>query len=88
MPGNGFLALEGTSMAAPHVAGAFAVLRHAHSSATVNEIESAFKSVGPVVTSYSGYKRRRLDVTSALTEITSKDPSVFIVPILDLLLLD
>ena len=52
-------------MAAPHVAGAFAVFREAKSDATVNELEAVLKSVGPVVSS-SGVSRRRLDVVMVL----------------------
>lgn len=92
VPGGGFSVFEGTSMAAPHVAGAFAVLRHAKPSATVNNLESVLKSVGPIVTSYSGYKRRRLDVKSALNKIASPPPPSenigFLPSIYHLLLLD
>ncbi len=46
VPGGGFASWNGTSMAAPHVAGAFAVLRQAYPSLTVDQIESALKSTG------------------------------------------
>ena len=65
IPNNAFSNFNGTSMAAPHVAGSFAVFRQAKSDATVNELEGILKSVGPVVTS-SGIGRRRLDVVNVL----------------------
>ncbi|MCK2215237.1 S8 family serine peptidase [Actinomadura sp. ATCC 31491] len=46
VPGGGWQSKSGTSMAAPHVAGALAVLRQARPSATPAELESALKDTG------------------------------------------
>lgn len=46
VPGGGFDVKGGTSMAAPHVAGAFALLRSVSSQATVSRLTSALTSTG------------------------------------------
>ncbi|MBI1188801.1 MAG: S8 family serine peptidase [Alphaproteobacteria bacterium] len=49
VPNNRFAVFSGTSMAAPHVAGAFASLRSLHTNASVADIESALRSTGVAV---------------------------------------
>ncbi|HEX5007906.1 MAG TPA: S8 family serine peptidase [Hyphomonadaceae bacterium] len=46
VPGGGFASFNGTSMATPHVAGAFAALKSAHPAATIDQIEKALKDTG------------------------------------------
>jgi subtilisin family serine protease len=46
IPGGGFASFNGTSMATPHVAGAFAALKSAHPAATIDQIERALKDTG------------------------------------------
>ncbi len=46
VPGGGFSSFNGTSMATPHVAGAFAALKSAHPAATIDQIEKALKDTG------------------------------------------
>lgn len=60
---------NGTSMATPHVAGAFAVLRDVDSTATVSDIEIALKSTG-VNISRSGITKPRTDVLAAANALT------------------
>ncbi len=84
VPGGGFAEYDGTSMATPHVAGAWAVMRHALPNATVNQIETAFKNTGPLV-SYGGVSRRRIDIRAALKYLGINE-GVIITPILQLLL--
>ncbi len=67
IPGGSFTTMQGTSMAAPHVAGAWAVLKHASPEASVMELENLLESVGPTITSRNGLvKRKRLDIREAL----------------------
>lgn len=72
VPSGGFSLLSGTSMAAPHVAGAWAVIKHAKPSASVNEVEALFDAHGPSVLK-SGAEisetRQRLALTEALNTL-------------------
>jgi subtilisin len=70
----------GTSMAAPHVAGAIAVLRSAKPAATVNEIVNALTTSGLQITDQrsGGFvTKRRLDVYGALCRLVACDPDEF-----------
>ena len=50
LPGGGYGYTSGTSMAAPHVAGAWATLKSAKPSATVSEVLAALTSSGTLIT--------------------------------------
>jgi hypothetical protein len=67
VPGNGFAVYGGTSMAAPHVAGAVAVLKQKAPSASVQEILDALMAGGQMVSDYrTGQQTPRIDVKGAL----------------------
>jgi hypothetical protein len=69
VPGGGFASLSGTSMAAPHVAGAWAVMRQANPLASVDEVLGLFVETGrPIFDGRSGgsITRPRIRLGAAL----------------------
>lgn len=61
VPGGGFDFKAGTSMAAPHVAGAFAVLKQQSPTASVNDIKSILESSGvPILDQRNNVTKRRI----------------------------
>jgi subtilisin family serine protease len=66
-------ALTGTSMAAPHVAGTFALLRQANPSASVSEIVTALQKTGvPIRDPRNGITKPRIDVKAALDVLSNR----------------
>ena len=76
VPGGGYQALSGTSMAAPHVAGAWAIMRQAMPGASVSTILDAFRSTGLPITDNrvffgGGAVVPRVSIFQALASIAS-----------------
>jgi uncharacterized repeat protein (TIGR01451 family) len=73
--GTGYISYSGTSMAAPHAAGAVAVLQEAYFNqfgtyATVDQIELALENSGvPITDPKNGITKPRIDVCGALEEL-------------------
>lgn len=62
-PGGRFIAASGTSMAAPHVAGAFALLRQEFPKASVTELVKLLRKTGRTIKdSRTGTKLKRMDL--------------------------
>lgn len=75
--GGGFQAQDGTSMAAPMVAGAWAVLRSARPSATVEEILQALRTTGKLITDpRNNISRPRINVKAAADALKGGQPVV------------
>ena len=66
--GGGTEIHSGTSQAAPHVAGAWAVMKQKNPNATVDDIENAFKTTGQAIT-IAGVTRQRINIDEALLKI-------------------
>jgi len=91
LPENGTGALEyaqGTSFAAPMVAGAYAVLREKHPDASIDSLTSLLQSSGvDVVDNRAGYTvgaKKRIDLGAALTQSPLPAISSFAGPVTDI----
>ena len=75
VPGGSYALLHGTSMAAPHVAGAFALIRQKAPDATVGEIVQALRATGKPVQDYRNrtITTPRIDVKAAIDSIQTDD---------------
>ena len=84
MPGGGFEVASGTSMAAPHVAGAWALMRQAAPTASVTTILNALRSTGLPITDNRFWasgtvtvpRVRVFQALASLTPVTSPAPSI------------
>jgi subtilisin family serine protease len=74
IPGNRYAAYGGTSMAAPHVAGAVAVLKQKSPDAGVNDILAVLQGTGAAIQDYrNGITKPRINVFAALNAIEGPD---------------
>ena len=70
IPGGGFAPFSGTSMATPHVSGAFAILKQAAPNATVSQMLAALQTSGqPVFDPLNGLTKPRIKILAALDEL-------------------
>ncbi len=61
---------SGTSMATPHVTGAWAVMKSKNGTASVTAVESALESTGVSVATKSGGTKPRIDLDNALAALS------------------
>lgn len=74
VPGGSFENLSGTSMAAPHVAGAWAVLKSKAPSAAVAQVLAALTSSGvPITDARNGITKPRLQLAAALQALSGNN---------------
>jgi hypothetical protein len=66
IPGGGTASLSGTSMSAPHVAGAWAILRQQNPAATVSDVRETLRATAVQVGGF-GYDLRRINLGKAVT---------------------
>jgi hypothetical protein len=70
MPHGAYGGAQGTSMAAPHVTGAWAAIKSRTPSATVDEVLNALTSTGqPVTDARNAVTKRRIDVLAAANSL-------------------
>lgn len=72
VPGTGYATWAGTSMAAPHVAGAWALLKQKSPTATVSDVFSALSATGvAVLDTRNGITKPRINLPAALAALGS-----------------
>jgi subtilisin family serine protease len=79
VPGGGFAAFSGTSMATPHVAGTWAVLKQAAASRTVDEVLGALQATGISISDMrpgGNVTGSRIQVDAALEILVSGAPGI------------
>ena len=84
VPGGGYEAASGTSMAAPHVTGAWAIVRQAAPTASVSEVLNALRNTGLPITdnriwasgTTTAPRVRILQALASLTSVTSPEPAI------------
>jgi subtilisin len=74
IPGNAYSNYSGTSMATPHVVGAFAVLRQRKPNATINQVLAALTNTGqPVTDTRNGIIKPLIKIDKALAAIVKSN---------------
>ena len=73
VPGGGYTSYNGTSMAAPHVSGAWAVLKQAAPAASVDAVLASLQQSGkPITDSRNGVVKPRIQLFGALDQASAR----------------
>ncbi|RKT43032.1 S8 family peptidase [Thiocapsa rosea] len=76
VPGTGYASKSGTSMATPHVAGAWAVIKSAQPAADPDAILNMLKSTGIALTDVNDITTSRIQVDRAVDEIAGPQATI------------
>lgn len=81
VPGGGYGSMSGTSMAAPHVAGFWALAKSRKPAATVDEVLNAMTSTGTMVPDNRiGGTGQAFPLVNALAALKQLDPAIVVAP--------
>ncbi|MCA1639685.1 MAG: S8 family serine peptidase, partial [Acidobacteria bacterium] len=73
VPNNAYKSYSGTSMAAPHVAAAFAILKQRAPTASVSQILNALTNTGkPIIDSRNNLTKPRINIAAALNAVSTR----------------
>lgn len=79
-PGGGYIPVSGTSMATPHVTGAWAILKQRLPVSTVEQILAALTNTGvPVYDARNGITKPRIQINTALSQLP---PFIYYLPVI------
>ncbi len=69
IPGGTFTILSGTSMATPHITGAFAAFKSLQTDSSIDLLEQTFKQTGVMLRSTTGINLPRIDMAAAYEQL-------------------